>query len=311
MQKDFVNELLDCLKERASGNITFEYTQVIKANDTPFDAIIVRRSDSPVGKNIYLNELLNRFSKGESVEDIANHIIWLCNRRESVDNITADALAEQMKDWKYLLDGNISLRLINRERSIKYLEGKTYLPFLDLAIVFCINIDGIIGGVATAAIPREIAKCWGIGLEDALKQALEIIKLNSPVVRRPLKDIILEHAKKTKYPDMTEDFIQLLCSMDTKIYVQTNEKMLNGAITMLYTDSLSELCKELETDALYVIPSSLHEVLLLNKSEMPGGVLKSMVLEVNATQVASEEILSDNIYIYDDTTKEVKIWKEN
>ena len=60
---------------------------------------------------------------------------------------------------------------------------------------------------------------------------------------------------------------------------------------------------------LYIIPSSIHEVILLPDSgkEPDATALKEMIREVNSTQVAPEEILSDNLYYYDATDKRVKI----
>ena len=99
--------------------------------------------------------------------------------------------------------------------------------------------------------------------------------------------------------------------MDSDVQVQSNTEMLNGAITMLYNDSLSQLCRELKTKALFLIPSSLHEILLLKREDIEGCALKHMVKEVNATQVAEDEILSDNVYVYDDETKQITVWEED
>ena len=80
---------------------------------------------------------------------------------------------------------------------------------------------------------------------------------------------------------------------------------------MLYNNSLSQLCKEMKTKSLFIIPSSLHEILILRQAEIDGWALKHMVEDVNATQVADEEILSNNIYVYNDETKEITVWEED
>lgn len=48
----------------------------------------------------------------------------------------------------------------------------------------------------------------------------------------------------------------------------------------------------------YILPSSIHEVLYVKDLEADPEALKEMVREVNATQVAPEERLSDNVYMY-------------
>ena len=50
----------------------------------------------------------------------------------------------------------------------------------------------------------------------------------------------------------------------------------------------------------FILPSSIHEVLLLrDDGNMDYRALEAMVREINATQVAPEERLSDQVYHYD------------
>jgi len=89
--------------------------------------------------------------------------------------------------------------------------------------------------------------------------------------------------------------------------VLTNDGRLHGAACMLYPDLLDRI-GEKKQDGFYIIPSSIHEVLILDKTGM--GTLeemKGMIREVNAQHVAAEEILSDNLYFYDQQAKTIKI----
>ena len=54
----------------------------------------------------------------------------------------------------------------------------------------------------------------------------------------------------------------------------------------------------------YVLPSSIHELLILpDNGSMQLSELEAMVREVNATQVAPEDRLSDKVQYYDRETK--------
>lgn len=56
----------------------------------------------------------------------------------------------------------------------------------------------------------------------------------------------------------------------------------------------------------FVLPSSIHELLIVPKQEgMELSELEAMVQEVNATQVSREEKLSDHVYEYDAKEKEL------
>ena len=58
----------------------------------------------------------------------------------------------------------------------------------------------------------------------------------------------------------------------------------------------------------YILPSSVHELLIIPRNaDTDLKSLESMVQEVNATQVAPEERLSDHVYAYD--TKEHELFR--
>ena len=69
---------------------------------------------------------------------------------------------------------------------------------------------------------------------------------------------------------------------------------------------MKELADRLESDLL-ILPSSLHEVLLLPDDQEQGyDFYRQMVHEVNVTQVEPEEILSFNLYRYDRQKAEIE-----
>lgn len=50
----------------------------------------------------------------------------------------------------------------------------------------------------------------------------------------------------------------------------------------------------------FILPSSIHEVILMkDNGDMNAEELQRMVMEINRTQVAPEEVLSDEVYSYD------------
>jgi hypothetical protein len=52
----------------------------------------------------------------------------------------------------------------------------------------------------------------------------------------------------------------------------------------------------------YILPSSIHELLVLPRSMMDANELQEMVKCVNATVVNPEDVLSDGVYAYTNGT---------
>ncbi len=82
------------------------------------------------------------------------------------------------------------------------------------------------------------------------------------------------------------------------MWVISNEKGINGAVSMLYENELHELAESLESD-LYILPSSVHEVIAVSSDMGSPEMLAQMVAEVNMQEVALEERLSNQVYHYD------------
>lgn len=94
--------------------------------------------------------------------------------------------------------------------------------------------------------------------------------------------------------------------MQNPFLAMTSVNYMNGSAGILDTDKLQEISEAIGQD-LYILPSSIHECLLLPKSEKTVQELKEMVQEVNRQEVEPEEWLSDNVYEYSAATKEITI----
>ena len=82
-------------------------------------------------------------------------------------------------------------------------------------------------------------------------------------------------------------------------YVLTNTAKINGATAILYPNLLQEIGEATQSN-FFILPSSIHEVILMkDNGDMNAEELQRMVMEINRTQVAPEEVLSDEVYSYD------------
>lgn len=111
-------------------------------------------------------------------------------------------------------------------------------------------------------------------------------------------------------PDMAERFggdldaardeiSSMLPPDEGAMYVLTNQEKLNGATALLDAKIMGEISEKFGEN-FFILPSSLHEVLIVPAREgMELSVLENMVQEVNATQVAPQDRLSDHVYKYD------------
>lgn len=89
------------------------------------------------------------------------------------------------------------------------------------------------------------------------------------------------------------------------LYVLTNSEKLFGAACNTLSKSFTSIAKKMNHD-LIIIPSSLHEVLLLPAEQGESSEeYSSIIQEVNLSELSPEEILSDHAYYYSRKTDSI------
>lgn len=81
-------------------------------------------------------------------------------------------------------------------------------------------------------------------------------------------------------------------------YIVTNTMNFRGASAILDTKVLKELAQKLDVQRFFVLPSSIHEMIIIpEEGKCNIEELSGIVQEVNQTQVEPEERLTDRVYI--------------
>lgn len=278
----FTEAVEDRIKEVVNGNISVGIYTADKNNGTIRKGIILKDEEVNLAPTIYLEEYYERYISGCSLEYITSDILRIYQKvcfQKSWDESCVNEY-NKIKD-------KIIYRIINREANQKMLSEMPFVPYLDLAIVFYVLLDMSSDGTATMAIRTEHLERWEVSEEEVYEQA----KKNTV---RLLPDEFLTMSA------VIQEFVTDEVEMENdRMFVLSNCIRSYGAATILYRGRLEAIGMYLESNY-YVLPSSIHEVIIVPESEAPGiHVLSAMVREVNETQVMDEEVLSDHAYYYD------------
>lgn len=294
-----VDRIKDFLPEKyADADVSIQ--TVVKNNDRKLDGLMIRLDDTNIAPNIYLNDLFGQYEQGRGMEDILQNIADVRTSHEASQDFDIGRLTdlEQVKD-------RIECRLVNLENNAKYLENKPHTQMEDLAVVYAINLGDGLGGHMSAPITSQLLDSYGISKEELHQIAVENIENQHPEFMS-MRDMMVQ----MMFPEGTPDDPMLKMMMPPEeeipsMYVLTNESRINGAAAVLDTKTMDEIAEKLGGDFI-VIPSSIHEVLILPANEdLDRQTLEAMVQDVNAGQVAPEERLSDHVYQYDSKEHEL------
>ena len=183
------------------------------------------------------------------------------------------------------------------------LQKVPHRPFFDLEIVYYMGTDEF-GKEGEFLIDDYVAKRLGISENDLFQHAVNNLKHVIPVTLEPIQDVILKSFEMPCIEDITEGEQCLLCDLmgsnpHNDIWVFSNEHKRYGASAVLSLERLQPLAQYLSSD-LYLLPSSVHEMLVAPAECFCIRDLKTLLSEVTHLEVTSEnEYLSESIYRYD------------
>ena len=191
---------------------------------------------------------------------------------------------------KKIAKKSLFVKLVNTERNESLVEQSISKEFLDLSAVVRVVLKMDKEGMASMALSKGDAEILGMTEEEIYAAALaNTLRLFPPKLMN-----------LGRYVEMSIGAELPLGEDEVTTYILTNQKEVDGAIYFMSPEVVGAIAEALEDD-LYILPSSVNEVLLVRASELEDGVdeLKEMVRDANETVVAEKEILSYNVYHYD------------
>ena len=191
---------------------------------------------------------------------------------------------------KKIAKKSLFVKLVNTERNETLVEQSISKEFLDLSAVVRVILKMDKEGMASMALSKGAAEILGMTEEEIYAAALaNTLRLFPPKLMN-----------LGRYVEMSIGAELPLGEDEVTTYILTNQKEVDGAFYFMSPEVVGAIAEALEDD-LYILPSSINEVLLVRASELEDGVdkLKEMVRDANETVVAEKDILSYNVYHYD------------
>ena len=284
-------------------NAQVEIRPVDKVNRT-LDGLSIRVNEQGmnISPTIYVNHMYEDYVTTENLnatlERAAEGFMKAMEQKESI-NVNELTNAECAKD-------KIVFQLINTEQNKEMLANMPHREFKDLSVIYrmVVKIDG--EGIASTPVHNGLAETLGFTEEQMFKLAAENTKRLLPPVIKSMNDVMRDIFMKDGMPPEIADMMLGEMPPEQQMYVISNNKGINGAVSMLYEDGLHELAEKLGSD-LYIMPSSIHEVIAVSTDLGNPNELAAMVAEINMDQVALDERLSNQVYHYDKDLRKVTL----
>ena len=283
----FLDEMVDKLQvvqNPFSSQFRVNVKDVEKANGMSYRGIEVSDQQVRMGVTINMDKHYKMYLGGKSVDEIADmvqqQVADAFERRPDVD-------MSRLKDYESLCS-NVMMEAVSKEKNAEYLQNIPHFDMADLSIIYRLNVGRDRNhDIGVVTVDNQLLSSMGISQDQFQKDVFEQALAGEPPILKSLAEV------------MDMNFMGDDSQPEGGLFLATNRDALYGASVIAIPGFLDQAAEKLG-GSFYILPSSVHEVLLLrNDEEVNVQEMESMVQEINAAIVSPEEQLSDRVYHYD------------
>lgn len=302
--EQFQEAAKDFFQKKYQGNWNVSICPVLKNNGVYLHGLSVIREDDQVVPTIYLESFYEQYQKGIPFEQVMERVELVNAANTKLNDVSAD----YYKEYETAKD-SLRLKIINYQKNKVFLEEVPFVKFLDLALICYSRFPEPVVPNGAIVVKKNHLAMWEVTEQEVFEQALYNSRQQEKEVFVPILDMM----RKLQENEAEDLFSEI--KEEPKLYVLTNQNCLFGATVMYYPKVLFQCANQLKSD-LYILPSSINELLFLKTEDGEVDQLREMVREVNQDRVLKEEVLSYHVYHYDwnrqilrdlDTGEEIEI----
>lgn len=272
-----------------------------KNNQTLKDGLCIRKSGGKQEMVVYPEELYQQYTVGVTPERLAADVVSLFRSNKKIPG------TDILMDWEKVKE-QLQLRLVKKAWNEESLKNRVYREYLDFAVMLAVELsngaepadDTVVdlssngmNHVCSTLVEPFMMNAWGVGEDELYKTALR--NLNCEEVKIIRLSALL--------PIGSADYGQ------EELYFFGCMKRSFRASAIFREDLLNQFAEKQGCN-LFILPCSVHELLLLKQEE---GIdvrhLKEIVREVNdeSGEIKQEDKLSDSIYYYDRESRRIEL----
>ena len=261
-------------------------------------SLLANNGKTMISPTLYINDMYEKYLKTEDLQ------ATLREAAEAMDEVFKEATIPPLDIST--AKGNIIFQLVNTVQNEDMLKNKPHREFHDLSVMYRWVVSVEEKQMSTIVINNSLAESLGMDEEQLFKAAAENTRRIMPPVVKSMNEVMRDMFVADGMPKELADLMVGEQEPEMTMWIITNESKIDGAASMLYEDKLHNLAESVGTD-LYILPSSVHEVIAVSVEMGEPEELAQMVSEVNMAQVELGERLSNQVYHYDKDLRKITL----
>lgn len=284
-KEEFVSQCRSALCESGPEDMKIEERKVNKAQRGVLNGLLFRKDGMDCAPTFYIEDFYRSYRDGASIADLSHAAIETALHSMDMAGILARDSFDMLGDTDLL-----RVRMLNKYSNKEYLKG---IPCRELScgFVFIAEIGlGEYGAVITDALLKEYEMTADELFDTAIKNTVE----KFPAVLHDLGESVIGD------PESCVNLLNVPSGMAPAGagpgFVLTNSRFFWGAGALFYPGVIDRIHELMDGD-FYVLPSSVHELILIAADDKDPQQLADLVRLANRSVVKEDEILADDLYI--------------
>ena len=317
--EEFAQAVMAAVEERAGRSVIIE--PVLKNNGVRLNGLCIRNEGgSGVSPTFYLESIKPEYRSAEYIESLARQIMEAIDcHRHGIDETVPDQISRLLSDADEV-KRRILPRVVSFGWNTEMLRTMPYSRFLDLTVTFGIEV----GENSTMRVRSGMMEMIALSVDEMYEAAMRNARLKGysvmrigDIVERSLRDSGFRPIPRAGGAGGAESAGGAGAARAVDVGVDqapmvviSNHACLNGAYGMLDEELLGRVAdgftvqtdegEKAGIDAMYIIPSSVHEIIATPTSWGTGteaGIdyIREMVKAVNETFAIVGEQIEDGL----------------
>lgn len=283
----------DFLPEEIRESASIFVHPVRRINDTLQYKLLIRQAGEKVSPIISLEEAWAAYRDGVEMEVVLEKLVEICEEHKYDFQGDISLEYEAVKD-------RLVFQIVNKEANRAGLNERIYTDAgQGFAKVYAIHqsTDGF-PQKGNIPVTYEMMHSYGYDMQSIIQKAEENTAQIYPAVFSQMEQM-LSALGQDEFADEN--------SVVENFFVLSNTDGYRGAGVLFYPGMQEKIAAELG-QGYYVIPSSIHEMLIVPEDVGISAVeLEQMVRDINQEAVSREDFLSNKVMFYDREKEQLRI----
>ena len=299
--REFVEELMAEIKDETGLKTEFHESD----EKMPQDSIWVYMSEDNGSSNIvrlFTAESYNWWTQRKTTFPAL--VRGVKKSVENFDNMCVPDKLKKLKDYEQVKE-NLFIRLINFEKNKTELENSFYKRNGDIALTLYMKISDEDGMMTSLKVPLKCVERWDLEKEDVFMAALK----NTASMMPPKVYDMMKMLLNPEYDGEDIDDPDYIPFQDTMGNCLSTGQKTNGAVAIFYPGVARLFCDKINTDGLYLVFTSIHEVMVHNARMIEPEDLASVLDDTIKESTPEDDVLTKHIYYYNAETDRIEMLK--